>query len=162
MIEEQDELNREQCKVLQEITSKLGVKSASNEWNDLAFKIAEASQTVQSEKKQLLVRIQELQDEVKTCRVAMEKLSRDVDETRLDGSKKLAEMESVHSAHTRTLEQNYLKLIDTMNDKIKSYEECVAMNNDRIKTSNIDNGQLQEKVLFYLLRFFLVRSIILM
>ena len=49
----------------------------------------------------------------------METLSKAVDSTRVDCSRKLAESETLHSDHTKSLEDNYLQLIDTLNTKLK-------------------------------------------
>jgi hypothetical protein len=57
----------------------------------------------------------------------METLSKAVDATRVESSRKLAESETAHSDHTKVLEENYLKLIDTLNNKLKVCTTCKAL-----------------------------------
>ena len=49
----------------------------------------------------------------------METLSKAVDAARVECSRKLAESETVHSEHTKVLENNYMQLIDNLNSKLK-------------------------------------------
>ena len=49
----------------------------------------------------------------------METLSKAVDAARVECSRKLAESETVHSEHTKVLENNYMQLIDNLNAKLK-------------------------------------------
>lgn len=49
----------------------------------------------------------------------MENLSKKVDSVRVECSKKLTESESTHSGHTKTLEDNYVQLVDTLNTKLQ-------------------------------------------
>ena len=65
----------------------------------------------------------------------METLSKAVDSTRVDCSRKLAESETLHSDHTKSLEDNYLQLIDTLNTKLKVNSSLDLTFNTKLKVN---------------------------